>query len=409
MGKIGKRRKRSYTGNHANTRFGRKAEYQLFDIDGNLIPNDGNVINLTERNEFFTSKASAARARLKKVSDEYLMRHDAGDTEAMEEISQRLSADLDITPQMFRDHILALQKKQNNREDDRHNADDSGTLYDKTLRAFESKTRRLTDVYEGDIEAARHLMRSSPRYVIDKKAWNLLCEVADQNKSFAEVKAPVGTFWMEGPPSEDLKTVTGVHYIGSYHPEIENISDIDVNDLMEKADLSSGELLIHYGSPGGKLLSQTVHVVIGEKWTLAGRAKTAYDEASAEDRQKMLAILGQTVKMFQAFCMLITSPKTHIVEEVEFSRLNKQRVKKGKKPLNSYSRVRLSIDGPVMRHGHASSSGDTSEATGDPIGKRLHLVSCFWRTRLGKLEFVRPHWRGNAELGTVTPKRKVTA
>ena len=45
----------------------------------------------------------------------------------------------------------------------------------------------------------------------------------------------------------------------------------------------------------------------------------------------------------------------------------------------------------------AAAGGGQVSAHGS--GMALHTVRAFWRFKLGKLEFVRPHWRGDPAYG----------
>lgn len=77
---------------------------------------------------------------------------------------------------------------------------------------------------------------------------------------------------------------------------------------------------------------------------------------------------------------------------------DRKRQRCGLNPAIAFKEVRLVVDvggqervlaeaPPALGHGGASS------------GKVLHQVRGFWRVRLGKEEYVRPHWRGNAQIG----------
>ena len=74
---------------------------------------------------------------------------------------------------------------------------------------------------------------------------------------------------------------------------------------------------------------------------------------------------------------------------------NRARADRRLSPLGAIRQVRLIVDQPV-----AASEGSTRNGTGDRIGAMpRHQVRAFWRYRLGKLEFVRPHWRGSEANG----------
>ena len=80
---------------------------------------------------------------------------------------------------------------------------------------------------------------------------------------------------------------------------------------------------------------------------------------------------------------------------------NKARAKVRLAPLRAVREVVLNVDVSV---GDGESGGGGGAGRGP--GVALHQVRAFWRVRLGKLEFVRPFWRGNAALG-VARKRYI--
>ncbi|MBK4717624.1 hypothetical protein JJL56_01960 [Azospirillum sp. YIM DDC1] len=81
---------------------------------------------------------------------------------------------------------------------------------------------------------------------------------------------------------------------------------------------------------------------------------------------------------------------------------NRVRADRRLSPLGAIREVRLIVDQPV-----AASEGSTRNGTGDRIGAMpRHQVRAFWRYRLGKLEFVRPHWRGS-EVNGVSRRRYI--
>jgi hypothetical protein len=61
--------------------------------------------------------------------------------------------------------------------------------------------------------------------------------------------------------------------------------------------------------------------------------------------------------------------------------------------------VRIAIDGEPAT---------VTPATGAGMPRALHFVRAHLRLRLGKIELVRPHWRGDAQLGIKRPAYLVT-
>ena len=294
-----------------------------------------------------------------------------------------------------------------------------GTLADRVMKIDETVDSRggvLGDnVSEGHLEKGPigGIITHSPRYILDQRVCNLINEIAHDSSiaAFEHTKTPCGSFWVEYQTRSDLASVhVGVFYIGDEdqdnpHPELDGLPTIEaaVKSMVSDSSLEKGNLFI-FLQVAGMVSAYVIPVSMGNPVALGGFAKAEQDAIAA------------TYRFFMSFCMLMTSPKTHIVEEVNFERLNKHRVKKGKSVFSSYSRVKLSISGPVTRRTVNTAPGGTSGSHGGHGGhedahhggKRLHMVNHFWRTKRGKLEFVRPHWRGNPELGTVSRKR-VTA
>lgn len=291
-----------------------------------------------------------------------------------------------------------------------------GTLADRVMKIDETVDSRGGvlggNVSEGHLEKGPigGIITHSPRYILDQRVCDLVNEIAHDSPigAFEHTKTPCGCFWMEYHTRSSLADVhIGLLWIGDEdqdnpHPELDGLPTIEaaVKSMVSDSSLEKGNLFI-FLQVAGMVSTYVIPVTMGKPVGLA-EFKTAEREA-----------LAATYWFFMSFCMLMTSPKTHIVEEVSFERLNKHRVKKGKSVFSSYSRVKLSISGPVTRRTVNTAPGDTSPSTGGHEeahhgGKRLHMVNHFWRTKRGKLEFVRPHWRGNPELGTVSRKR-VTA
>jgi hypothetical protein len=68
--------------------------------------------------------------------------------------------------------------------------------------------------------------------------------------------------------------------------------------------------------------------------------------------------------------------------------------------------VRLVIDVPgEIENEHGADTRRDQGGRVAPGGMPLHRVRMFWRWRLGRLEVVRPHYRGSAENGV---SRRIT-
>lgn len=97
---------------------------------------------------------------------------------------------------------------------------------------------------------------------------------------------------------------------------------------------------------------------------------------------------------------LINTPRvSRLIPHPIDKKLNLARVKRGKIPLLSWSDVTIRPDvGWVPQAVHEEG------ATGE---KRRHHVRTFMRLKMGKVEIVKPHWRGNRDKGYVLHRHVV--
>ncbi len=100
-----------------------------------------------------------------------------------------------------------------------------------------------------------------------------------------------------------------------------------------------------------------------------------------------------------AIAMLAT-PALCDKRPVNLDRLNKSRARSGKPPLFSHDMMTIDLGRPSERGVKHSGDGHT---------RPHHFCRAFLRFRLGRMEMVRPHWRGNAAIGVRAPNFRVTA
>ncbi|PWC47893.1 hypothetical protein ACHMW5_11875 [Azospirillum melinis] len=99
-----------------------------------------------------------------------------------------------------------------------------------------------------------------------------------------------------------------------------------------------------------------------------------------------------------AVLTFLTQPRmteTRVREYPERVRSNRVRAERRLAPLGTVREIRLLIDEPAF-------SGSGPRTGGGPVQSGTmprHQVRAFWRYRMGKLEFVRPHWRGSEANG----------
>ena len=87
---------------------------------------------------------------------------------------------------------------------------------------------------------------------------------------------------------------------------------------------------------------------------------------------------------------LMNTPRLSHMRFEDHAKLNRARERSGKPALLSWSEVSIKIDAGTL--GHGDQRTQTSE-------RALHHVRSFMRLKHGRVEIVRPHWRGNPEVG----------
>jgi hypothetical protein len=103
-------------------------------------------------------------------------------------------------------------------------------------------------------------------------------------------------------------------------------------------------------------------------------------------------IYGEYIMIWSCLMLLTSSKKILDYEEVNLSKLNKARVKKGEAPKLDYTRASLYINKEVYIH-----------QKGVPLGfdrksPRIHMVSSYLGRRGNKHWIVQPYWRGKGEM-----------
>lgn len=127
------------------------------------------------------------------------------------------------------------------------------------------------------------------------------------------------------------------------------------------------------------------------------RAQGKHDRAN-----KLTALMTEDIRTrILATLGLLATPRLIHIEKDDLARLNKARVKRGNYPYIETHKVRLSLSlrEEIKRQQHAETGAE----------RMLHFVRAHWRFRLGQLEMVRPHWRGNPELGIKKPNYEVVS
>lgn len=89
---------------------------------------------------------------------------------------------------------------------------------------------------------------------------------------------------------------------------------------------------------------------------------------------------------------LINTPRLSYTIEHDNAAVNKRRSKLGRPPFLSWHEVRIALDRGEL------GLGQQLTQTGE---RALHHVRTFLRIKRGRVELVRPHWRGNPRFGVV--------
>lgn len=121
-----------------------------------------------------------------------------------------------------------------------------------------------------------------------------------------------------------------------------------------------------------------------------------------------LADGDESSEEFLALLSIINTPRVigrrqHMPHRGLERRLTRAMGVQGKFPLNAWTEIKLQVSPPKDMSGDASTE---AHLTGQ---KALHFCRSHIRIRLGRLEVVRSHWRGDASLGIKRSRYKLAA
>jgi len=156
----------------------------------------------------------------------------------------------------------------------------------------------------------------------------------------------------------------------------------------ESKNVTRGEMLVTTSirDLGWAQLAGRFDLAKSDLWSGAGDAnqEAAY-RARGGDPDQLIATVWAAIA-------LINTPRLSILQPQDYSRLNKARQKRHLPPLLKYTLVRIAIDRGEVGPSHKTAETDS---------KALHHVRAFLRFKRGKVELVRPHWRGNPKFGVI--------
>lgn len=110
------------------------------------------------------------------------------------------------------------------------------------------------------------------------------------------------------------------------------------------------------------------------------------------------ANIPQLINVVWSTIALINTPKTSIVMLNKLEKINRARLAAHKIPLLQYKQVNIRVDGEQFRN--AIINQQTHE-------RPMHHVRAFLRIVRGKVQLVRPHWRGNPRFGVIVHRYAV--
>lgn len=151
------------------------------------------------------------------------------------------------------------------------------------------------------------------------------------------------------------------------------------------------------------------HVAVPIDWNLAdpkslvdwmGGNRDYLERAINVQAGKPVSVnLNRIGLLLLALLAVLCTPRLWVAREIDRGKLNRARARRGRWPLFAYKEVvidprRVSTVSPASGHGSP---------------RALHFVRAHLRVRSnGRVEMVRPHWRGDAQLGIKRPAYRLT-
>lgn len=285
------------------------------------------------------------------------------------------------------------------------------------------------ETVDADLQSLRRVLREVPRFVLNAKSTRFVQELPKSltPAAAAQAKLPFGAFWVEtawedSPSRPGTKSRFGVCYTG--YIEGGGVID-DPAQAMEDGALDTGAMIVVM-EDGYNTATVSLALVIEDvisydpdtEWGALVKMQTrtyqslrqwmggnpvALDEENLPSKDditdsvdlQVLNFLRKVGLFMCSFGIVMASPKVYERDEVSMAKLNKKRVRAGKPSLCDHTVIRVTAE-PPQRGVRVTDTGAVAEHG----KKRLHPVRFFTRIKGGKLETVRPHWRGDASLGT---------
>lgn len=119
-------------------------------------------------------------------------------------------------------------------------------------------------------------------------------------------------------------------------------------------------------------------------------ARAAYDQQNALFREAGGNLRTIASTLWSAIALMNTR-RISDIRDADLSKINRARHKAGRPPILQYKVVSIMLDRETVSPSRAAATGEMP----------LHHVRTFLRIKRGKVELVRPHWRGNPRFGVI--------
>lgn len=229
-------------------------------------------------------------------------------------------------------------------------------------------------------------LRRAPRFVVDRRTADLIATMLDQpTRLLASAKhmfAPAEEAWVE------LDTEDG---------RIGMLLTCREGSL---TDGSAGLYLPTDGNPVSAPIDWDLTKPRGLVTWLGGQREFLERALAAQAGHPLSVDLEKAALLMLGLFAVLCTPRLCIQRAVDRTKLNRARARTGKWPLLAYHEVVIDL----------SKSPTVTPPTGVGSPRALHFVRAHLRARsTGRIELVRPHWRGDAQLGIKRPAYRVTA
>ena len=258
--------------------------------------------------------------------------------------------------------------------------------------------------FQQEPDLIAHRVRTAQKFVLSPHVVEACWDIADRGKgkdvmtSRDYLFTPARRTWIEWAEQRDLGVKSR-----RYALYMDGGDDDDTTGMF----IGSGYCVfdLSYGVDGGIGLAPITYDFPGTGTLLTGlRERFAQDSYFMTELEKrgvsnsenfhatMSCDLDKISLFIGAALALINTPRLSQVVDHDLSKLNRARLKRDKPPLLSYKDVIIRPD---------SGWTSKSEARRETGEVRRHHVRTFLRLKQGKVELVRPHWRGNRDKGYV--------